>query len=317
MNINTPVIYMAQIIPPIQFVFGTMGNIINIILFIRPNLRTNPCSIYCLAGSINNILFTCLFALTDYLSNAWNINLSLNTDLWCKLSVIIKYLPYSLLLWFPVLASIDRFLSSSRNVQLRQLSNVKIARRMIIGIYIILIMLNIHLPIFARSSPSDVGYYCTIFSDEYYIFNSFFTSILYCVLPLILMCIFGILIIHNVHNIHNRVVPNLNNVQNTRLRSQDRQMIRMLLFQILITILLSLPYMASFIYIIVRLFYTDYNFSWSEYLIYYCFIGVSKYLYHTNFAIGFYIYTLASVKYRAELKHCLHFGFNTVVAKLK
>ena len=71
---------------------------------------------------------------------------------------------------------------------------------------------------------------------DYFIFFNFFGPIVACVLPLVLMFIFGLLIVHNAHN---RVAPSIDNARNDRLRSSNRQLTTMLIFQVSITILIS------------------------------------------------------------------------------
>ncbi|CAF1153277.1 unnamed protein product [Adineta ricciae] len=309
-------IHIAEIIPPIQIAFGTLGNVLNIILFTRPNLRTNPCSMYFLVGSINNFSFIYLFSLTDYLSSVWNINIPQNTQLLCKLITFIRLIPFSLLLWFPVLASIDRFLSSSSRTEYRRLSSLSVAKRVTISIYLFFLLLHIHILIFFEMVPYFNDYTCSISSYEYYTFYNFFESFLVCIVPIVLMCIFGVLIILNVRSTRNRVVPNGDNVRIERIRSQDRQMVRMLLSQILITFIISLPYVATILYYTLAIVTFKYEFSLVESMIYQLASLLANYFYQTNFAIGFYIYTLTSGKFRTELKHCLLNGLNIVLTKL-
>ncbi|CAF0815243.1 unnamed protein product [Adineta ricciae] len=307
---------ITQIIPPIQIVIGTIGNAFNIILFTRPSLRINPCSMYFLVGSINNFVFIYLFLLTDYLSNVWNVNIPQNTQLLCKLISFIRYILFSLRLWFPVLASIDRFLSSSSKVEYRRLSSLSIGKRVIVSIYVFFFLLHAHIPIFFEQAPYFDDYICSISSYEYHIFYNVFEPFMACILPIVLMCIFGMLIIRNVRSTRNRVVPYGNNVRKERLRSNDRHMIRMLLFQILITILISIPYVATTTYYTLTIIIFGHEFTLLELMIYRLTSIITRYLYDTSLITGFYIYTLASGKFRSELKSCLLKGLNVVLIKL-
>ncbi|UJR07011.1 hypothetical protein I4U23_011300 [Adineta vaga] len=302
-------IRISQITPPFHLTFGTFGNVLNIILFTRPNLRTNPCSIYFIASSINNILFMYLFELINYLSSIWHVYILPKSNFWCKLDIIIGYLPFTLILWFPVLASIDRFLSSSRNIQVRHLSSLKIARRVIVGIYIVFLLLLVHLFIYYELVPtSNNGFDCGVSSEEYFVFFNFFVPILCCILPILLMCIFGILILHNVRSVHVRIVPHANNARNDHIRSNDRHMAKMLLFQILITVIMSLPYIGTTMFYTLAVVKYKYDLSLLQNMIYTCANVIAGLLYYTNSVTGFYIYTMASSKFRKEMKHCIRLG---------
>ncbi|UJR12933.1 hypothetical protein I4U23_017106 [Adineta vaga] len=316
MDIITATNWIIKIILPIQMVFGTFGNVLNIIIFTRPNLRINPCSTYFLVSSINNLLSIYLNTLVEYVSAVWNSNLLANNNILCKISILIRYIPFSLIIWFPVLASIDRFLSSCRSVRLRQLSSLTIARRVIVSTYTIFLLSHIHMLVYYESSSTDSQFICMTVSLEYILFVNIFDPLVTCILPIFFMCVFGILIVYNVRGVRNRIVTHSSTVRNERLRSNDRQMTKMILIQILITTLISLPYAGTSVSYTVGLFLVNYSYSLLVTIIYQCAKVVAILLYHTNPVIGFYIYVLTNLKFRNEMKHCLRLAFNIVLTKL-
>ncbi|CAF1251508.1 unnamed protein product [Adineta ricciae] len=306
LSIYNATINMYKIIPPIHIAFGTFGNVFNMIIFTRPNLRNNPCSIYFLASSINNLFFIYLLTALRYISFMLDLNFTQSSNLLCKISILVQYVPFSLVIWFPVLASIDRFLSSSRTVRLRQLSSVSVARRVIIGIYIVFLLIHVHMPIFYESAWDNDAFGCGISSYQYFLFFTFFGPIVACLLPILLMCIFAISIVHNVRSTRNRVFQQTGVARNERLRSEDRQMATMLLFQILVTILLSLPYVSTSLYYAFDLVILDNTLSLLGQIIFRCAQALAMFLFYTNSITGFYIYTLTSPKFRAEMQRCVN-----------
>ena len=53
---------------PIPFlILGTIGNILNIMVFTRPLIRTNPCSLYFISGSIANFFSLYVGLITPFL----------------------------------------------------------------------------------------------------------------------------------------------------------------------------------------------------------------------------------------------------------
>ncbi len=58
---------------PILIVLGTMGSIINLIVYIRKNPRENPCLIYFIARNISNFFFIYLSHLYVTLVLGYNI----------------------------------------------------------------------------------------------------------------------------------------------------------------------------------------------------------------------------------------------------
>jgi hypothetical protein len=55
---------------PVMIVFGTVGNILSIIIFTRPTLRRS-CSVYFLAGSVNGLIILLFGAMTRWLSDGF------------------------------------------------------------------------------------------------------------------------------------------------------------------------------------------------------------------------------------------------------
>lgn len=146
---------------------------------------------------------------------------------------------------------------------------------------------------------------CSIFSYEYYIFFHLFISATGFILPMISMSIFVILLIMNIRSIRNRIVPYGDNIRNERLRSNDRQLIIMVLLQVLITTLISVPFAIISTYSAIAINIFQYKFSISGQVTYDFLYNICRLLYYTNSVLGFYIYTLTSVKFRAEIKYFL------------
>jgi hypothetical protein len=157
---------------------------------------------------------------------------------------------------------------------------------------------------------------CSFFPYEYIVFLSFFGPLVSCILPIVLMSIFGILMLRNVRGIHNRIARQVNNARNERLRANDRQLVAMLLFQVLITTLISTPYFSLAIYNAVATTILQYKLSTSGQAIYNFAYNLFRLLYYTNSVIGFYIYTLTGPKFRAEMKRCTQYGLKSALSAI-
>ncbi|CAF1481116.1 unnamed protein product [Adineta steineri] len=127
------------------------------------------------------------------------------------------------------------------------------------------------------------------------------------------MCIFGVLMIVNVRSVQNRVVPQGGVVGNERTRSNDRQLIIMLLFQVLTILLISIPYVAVNTYNAVVLVMLNYRLSQTGEAIFNFAYQFCSSLYYTNPVIGFYIYTLTGPRFRVEMKRCTQVGLNSAL----
>ncbi len=314
-NLQIATFWINRIIPPLQIVFGTFGNSFNIIVFTRRALRTNPCSLYFLVGSINNIFVLYVALLSRYLAASWNFDPSARNNILCKLRFIFVYSSISLTLWITVLASIDRFLSSSDNLRLRRLSSIPIARKMLVFTIIFIFLIHSHILILFKSGMDGNVIMCTVFSYEYFIFMDFFLVIVACFLPIILTVFFGILMIVNVRNSRNRVVPQVENAYHERMHSNDRQLITMLLFQVLITILFTAPFTLLTTYSLITIVILKNKFSTLEQAIFSFVSNLFLIFYYTTPVVGFYIYTLTGSRFRAEMKRCIQYALQSVLGQ--
>jgi hypothetical protein len=75
---------LNRYIPILFLTFGTIGNILNIIVFTRPSLRTNPCSLYFISGSIANFLSLYVGLITPFLG-IYNLDPTQKSNSLCKI----------------------------------------------------------------------------------------------------------------------------------------------------------------------------------------------------------------------------------------
>ena len=111
---------------PVQFFIAIAVNILNIRVLCSRALRSSPCAHYFLAYAIFSIIYTCLACPTQFLRGFY-IDWA-NEKLGCKLHAYILFV-------FPVqgnvmliLASFDRYCSSSQSRQLHSKSTIRTAR---------------------------------------------------------------------------------------------------------------------------------------------------------------------------------------------
>jgi hypothetical protein len=127
---------------------------------------------------------------------------------------------------------------SSPNVNVRSWSKPRIAYRSIAVVSIFWILFSIH-GLFGSIIYYDPGYsYCYIQQGSYTLFVTLYSIIINYLLPPILMSIIGLLTIVNVRRTQRRVHP-------TRrigcMQRKDRYLFRMLLFQVLINVIFTIP----------------------------------------------------------------------------
>ncbi|CAF1459182.1 unnamed protein product [Adineta steineri] len=147
------------------------------------------------------------------------------------------------------MASIDRYLTSSRSALRRQWSSAKIARRLIIGSAIFWCVIYIQVIIFYNISRGTCWYQ----SGAYGVFFSIYIAIESGILPLLLLFIFGLLTANNVHKTRQRIEPigaahGGRHVQGSKTSKKDVQLHKMLANQILVFIILNMPNPCFLVY---------------------------------------------------------------------
>jgi uncharacterized membrane protein YjgN (DUF898 family) len=176
-------------------------------------------------------------------------------------------------------------------------------------------LIHVHVLIFGTSGTASSPF-CGFTSDTYNIFFNFFFLIIASILPLVLMCVFGILIIRNVRSVRNRVAPQTSDARTERMRSNDRQLFIMLLFQLLVTALLTTPYATLSVYNVISSTILKQTRSPLGSAILGFLVNLTRILSYSNAIVGFYIYTLSGPKFRSEVKRCIQYALKSTLTAM-
>ncbi|CAF3367110.1 unnamed protein product [Rotaria sp. Silwood1] len=115
---------------PIIILVGTVGSLLNQIIFHRrKSLRTASCSLYFRSLSINDLLVLYIIVLTQWLNDQFHFDLTIKYLWYCKIQTYIMHCLYAVSPYFLVLGCFDRLCRTSRNIQLRQMATLNMARQ--------------------------------------------------------------------------------------------------------------------------------------------------------------------------------------------
>ncbi|CAF4602745.1 unnamed protein product [Rotaria sp. Silwood2] len=240
--------------PIFIFIFGIMGNLLNVFVLNQPTLRLNISALFFNFSSIAELLAIFSGLIAQMLSG-YVADLSATIGWICKVRSIVLYCSRTIVLWLIVLASVDRWLTSSTSVRLRRMSTMKNARRSMFVVLVYTCILNAPtLYCFEANNLSPPRpcyastYMCRVITDLLYAFGT-------TLFPLLLMIIFGFMTIKNVHHARIRIQMTTNleqNLKNTiasttinrqlQARKLDRHLIKMLLVQVFLLFLLTCPH---------------------------------------------------------------------------
>ncbi len=300
--------YLYRFGGPFLMVIGTVSCILNLIIFMKKNLRKNPCSIYLIAFNITNLLlvYTQLFLST--LSYGFNTNLPSYNLGFCHFDLYIGFLLDILSPFYLILASVDRVLVTSRNARTRRRSTHRLAYICIIIGTIFWSLFHIHALIFSNIVeilPNE--FICYFASNTYLEYTSYYSLIVQVFLVPLFMIVLGLQTIRNVRSVGRvQVAPALsttragveNVVQSPR--SKDRQLIKILTINIGVYLICNL--MLSMI-----LLYDQITQNWIKsalqnqidlFLLY-----LSLFISYIPFSIGCYTNLWVSKTFRNEIKN--------------
>lgn len=228
-------------------------------------------------------------------------NISAYCKVWCylQLSVGMMYR------WMLTAACLDRYVASSSNAHLRRFANISIARRVVTVIVIIWIILPIPLLVLygVRENNCIViyGYIAGLYIGIFTIINA-------CSIPLPIMITCTILIRRNLANKRQRrlfIIPQQDQTKDRGYlqRKRDQQALVMLFAQIIVYIILTIPWMSCLIYNAMSL--NILNKSFDRLNIERLMIQLTGLIILLFPTASFYLYTLTSSIFRKELCNML------------
>lgn len=243
------------------FLFGIIGNILNILVLSQRSLRSNPCAWLFFVSSVAYLISLFSGVFPRFLST-WDADFTSTNQFFCKLRIFIYFDSLTVAFWLVMLATVDRWLSSSMNAIYRRRSTLRNAQRAVIAILILTSLLqtqqifcyeanlvNTPLKCYTKTVP------CGILSDITF-------AVITVLIPLLLMFAFGLLIISNIRRTRARLRPmhvTADSSENTnpvtvnigptnQQKKTDRQLLMMLFVQVLVILVFTLPFALSKLY---------------------------------------------------------------------
>ncbi|CAF1410363.1 unnamed protein product [Didymodactylos carnosus] len=283
----------ARYISIILFGFGFIGLTLNTLVFTRKALRQNSCTRYFLASTIANYLVVYFILPSRILSDGFNVDPGTYSLGYCKFRFYIYFTFKSLSSWFIVLASIDRFMCSSRSFKCRQFSRLSVARNTIVITTIICLLFYSHILIFYDNRNGI----CDSLKGIYQIFNDVCYLVGYSVIPPILMSLFGVLTIYNVRRLR-LVAPKTKGSRVVVITNKNQQLALMLLFQVIFISLTSVPHATQKLYKTLTSSFVKSDLLRAQENLY---AEIARVISFVNHTCSFYILTLSSKTFRTEL----------------
>ncbi|UJR06867.1 hypothetical protein I4U23_011156 [Adineta vaga] len=296
---------------PILIAFGTIGSVLNLMVFTQNTLRKNPCTICFIIFNSMNLIYFYVGFLFVMLTFGYDIDLSKMNIGFCRFRY---YIAFVLACWEPsclIIASIDRTLVTSPNALTRRLSTRRLIVISIIVTCLFWAIFHVHALIYIRILQYGPDYFiCFHEPGAYTTFVSYYSLFINGLFLPVLMLIFGCWTVKNIRGISRATQQS--GTSNSAvvvvigrpriLQSKDRQLIRILLVELVSFILFKFPITICYMYQEIT---RRNEKSVEQQLIEQYILLITSFVYFIENGISFYTNILVSKTFRSELKRVL------------
>ena len=175
----------------VYFIFGGIGNLLNISLFTRPTLIRTSNSLYLLFTSMSNLLVIVFAISVRLLADGFDLEIASFSLFACRFVSYIYYVCLALPPCFTAFACMDRWAASCIQVCRRRLANVRVAKRIIPLTIISCFILYLHIPFTYDVDLDPPPPYCSA-SVSSALAVLLYQLIIYSIIPPCIMIMFSI-----------------------------------------------------------------------------------------------------------------------------
>jgi hypothetical protein len=269
-------------------IFGNIGSLFSIAVYRRPKFSTSSCTSYLIAVSINTFLFVNFALLTRLMEVGFkSMNFTSKSLAFCRIRSLLYHAITTYHMFSLVMASFDRFLVTRLIFYRKKTSNI------ICFLLAVLCLLAYAHVLKYFTIDSRLKSCCACFSTFYKTFFVWLYMSVYCLLPVTLMAIFGILTVRKIHQMR-IVLPQ----RASAIRHREHHLIRIVLATVVLTLVLTLPFGVKNLYFVFgppigpdNTFSAELQKLLEE---------ISRVLLYVNHIMSFYINLVASKSFRQE-----------------
>ena len=294
--------YIYQYVVPVFYVVGNIGNLLSALVFSKKTWRKNVCVLY---FNVCLIFHTCCinsYVLATILILGYNSSLYNSSAILCKLYYYTAFLFMSLFPTVLILASIDRLLISSQNVDTRLYSSKRLAYFSISISTFIWIVFCFHTFIKTNVVIISPGVsVCSLDTSEVYVLFIAYSSVIMTSLFCFTMIILLVFAFKNVHRI--QAIPRQQRHQIRSMTKKDFQLLRCLFAHDILYIICNFFLNVYYAYAAARITQVQ---TPLEEAISSFFRNFLTFLQQISFCVSFFIFILVSKAFRNELKRMIY-----------
>jgi hypothetical protein len=279
----------------ILLVLGWLGNLSSCVVFRQKELRPNAVSLLFTAASIFNMIVL-VYGISTSTYAVYHVSPDTYSIVFCK----VRYIRHILLMIvrsYIVLACVACFALSSSRTILRSLCRPQYVKWTIIAVPFVWPLIALHMPFFTTIQKHQC-----VSLDSYVLPFAVYFFLIVGVFPVLLMSLFTLLTVNNLRLLRRRIQPSI--ATPTRLKSRDRQFIRMLSALVLMYIVTNLFYPTNVLYLaITHWFVKSPERVAIESIVY---SMTSDYILYINNVSPFFLFVSASATFRQSFRRVVY-----------
>ncbi|XP_053386545.1 C-C chemokine receptor type 1-like [Mercenaria mercenaria] len=305
--------------PPILLVFGTIGNLMTVIVLMQRKNRNSSLAKYLSALAVADLIVLWMALPRNWLNNGFDVDLRPFSEFVCKVQLFLVYFGSQNSALLVVLVTVERFLCAWLPLKVKRICTARNANIVIISVATSLTLLNSHL-LFGMGLTKGNICYPSNESYAYFLFNiwSLISLFGFSLTPLLVLVVLNTAIIVQILMVRRKsqtqVAPETVTPIAMARKIKNRQITAMLITLNIVFMVCVTPLLCFLI------FYTDWVLShetnhsdgvlelvWS----------IFNALFYTNNAVNFILYLLSRSAFRKEAKDVLFRSLNSCKAICK
>ncbi|ESO98843.1 hypothetical protein LOTGIDRAFT_158793 [Lottia gigantea] len=137
--------WIWRLCSPILILFGSVGNILSLIVLVRKRLRSSPTMFFLTVLALVDLSVLYIGLLRLWFEYSYEINLRESSEFACRVHTFLVYFTLSYSVWIIVAVTIDRCIIVCAPFKAKTLSSLSKAKKTVLIIAIILICFNAHI----------------------------------------------------------------------------------------------------------------------------------------------------------------------------
>ena len=297
---------------PVLIILGTIGNILTLLIMIKPSMRATSTCFYMASLAIFDTLTLYFNCFTKWLTLLEDVDVLKASSAACKTINFLSYACFDIAVWILVAMTIERFIAVHFPFKAAKYATIKHGKIVLVALIVIFTGTNLHF--FWTVSLNERGQ-CASLEDHAYFHNEVWPWIdatIYSFLPFALLLIFNVLIIYdNRRHLLRRSTLHARRTKETKRNSGFHfRLSAMLVTVSIVFLLLSSP---NVILISIRNKYFDFSQGvkdWRDVAVYSLWSRATSFCLYLNHSVNFLLYCVSGQRFRRELINLLTCKWN-------